>query len=30
MAIVAKTREHVISSRIEFFEMMIPAKMQAD
>jgi len=29
-AIGAKTREHVISSRIEFFEMMIPAKMQAD
>ncbi|MEE8045588.1 MAG: hypothetical protein V3T49_01980 [Dehalococcoidia bacterium] len=30
MAIGAKTREFVISSRIEFFEMMIPAKMQAD
>ncbi len=24
----AKIREHVISQRIEFFEMMIPAKMQ--
>lgn len=30
MAIGAKTREHVISSRIEFFEMMVPAKMQTD
>ncbi|MDG0865653.1 hypothetical protein [Candidatus Lucifugimonas marina] len=30
MAIGAKTREHVISSRIEFFEKMIPAKMQED
>lgn len=26
----AEVREHVISSRIEFFEMMIPAKMQND
>lgn len=26
----AKIREHVISQRIEFFEMMIPAKMQDD
>lgn len=28
MAIGAKVREHVISQRIEFFELMIPAKMQ--
>lgn len=26
----AKIREHLISQRIEFFEMMIPAKMQDD
>ncbi|HIF72877.1 MAG TPA: hypothetical protein EYQ61_10030 [Dehalococcoidia bacterium] len=26
----AQMREHVISNRIEFFEMMIPEKMQAD
>ena len=26
----AEVREHVIASRIEFFEMMIPAKMQND
>jgi hypothetical protein len=29
-AIGAEVRELVISSRIEFFEMMIPAKMQND
>lgn len=28
MAIGAKAREHIVSQRIEFFELMIPAKMQ--
>ncbi|MCH7970392.1 MAG: hypothetical protein IH960_05030 [Chloroflexi bacterium] len=28
MGVGAKVREHVISQRIEFYELMIPAKMQ--
>ncbi|NQW19278.1 MAG: hypothetical protein HQ477_00935 [Chloroflexi bacterium] len=30
LEIGAKVREHVISQRIEFFELMVPAKMQTD
>ncbi len=30
MEIGAKIREHIVSQHIEFYEMMIPAKMQFD